>query len=173
VLTIGQLCRRFGLSRSTLLYYDRIGLLHPTGRSASNYRLYSDADVQRMERIIVFRQAGIALAEIGRILDAGAEGPRRSLESRLASINSEISALRQQQGLISRLLQDPSVLARAGALDKQGWVDILRASGMTDDDMNNWHAQFERHNPRAHHDFLVSLGIAETEISEIRNMARD
>ena len=73
VLTIGQLCRRFGLSRSTLLYYDRIGLLHPTGRSASNYRLYSDADVQRMERIIVFRQAGIALAKIGRILDAGAE----------------------------------------------------------------------------------------------------
>jgi SAM-dependent methyltransferase len=43
--TIGALARRFSLARSTLLYYDRIGLLCPRGRSQGNDRLYSAADV--------------------------------------------------------------------------------------------------------------------------------
>ena len=42
--TVGRLARAFGLSRSTLLYYDSIGLLRPTGRSPANYRLYTRAD---------------------------------------------------------------------------------------------------------------------------------
>ncbi len=40
MITIGRLARRFGLSRSTLLYYDSIGLLSPSTRSAKDYRLY-------------------------------------------------------------------------------------------------------------------------------------
>src|SRR5574344_1987818 len=46
--TIGQIAKRFALSRSTLLYYDTIGLLSPSGRSQANYRLYTDNDVRRM-----------------------------------------------------------------------------------------------------------------------------
>jgi hypothetical protein len=41
MLTIGRLAERFGLSRSTLLYYDSIELLSPSARSDANYRLYS------------------------------------------------------------------------------------------------------------------------------------
>ena len=40
----GELAKSAGLSRSTLLYYDRLGLLRPVGRSESNYRLYSATD---------------------------------------------------------------------------------------------------------------------------------
>ena len=49
--TIGQLVKRYGLSRSTLLYYDRIGLLSASARSDANYRLYTDKDLQRMSQI--------------------------------------------------------------------------------------------------------------------------
>ena len=49
MLTISQVASRFGLSRSTLLYYDTIGLLSPSLRSRANYRLYSPADVERKE----------------------------------------------------------------------------------------------------------------------------
>ena len=49
-LTVGRLAKRFGLSRSTLLYYDRLGLLCPSGRSGGDYRLYEDADAQRLDR---------------------------------------------------------------------------------------------------------------------------
>ena len=44
-LTVGRLARRFGLARSTLLYYDRIGVLRPSARSAAGYRLYDAGDV--------------------------------------------------------------------------------------------------------------------------------
>jgi len=66
--TIGQVSKRFGLSRSTLLYYDSIGLLVPSERSLSNYRLYSDKDIQRMELIYLYRQAGLSLDVIAKIL---------------------------------------------------------------------------------------------------------
>ena len=60
--TVGQLAKLFGLSRSTLLYYDEIGLLSPSARSASNYRLYSEADIRRV-RIIRFltRRQGVTI----------------------------------------------------------------------------------------------------------------
>lgn len=168
MLTIGRLARRFGLSRSTLLYYDRIGLLSPTGRTESNYRCYSDSDVERLTRIDTFKQAGVPLKDIGKILDADDAGLRTTLETRLRAINEGIAGLREQQRLIAKLLRDKSVLRRAGNLDKDGWVAVLRASGMSDEDMIRWHAQFERLNPDAHRDFLISLGIASQEVDEIR-----
>ena len=67
---ISELARRFGLSRSTLLYYDRLGLLRPSGRSQADYRQYSEDDLSRLERICFFRQAGLSLAEIARLLES-------------------------------------------------------------------------------------------------------
>ena len=171
-LTVGQLAKRFGLSRSTLIYYDRIGLLIPTGRTESNYRLYSESDVERLTRIDTFRQAGVPLEDIRTILDADQAGLRATLEARLCTINVRIAALRDQQRLIAKLLRDESVLYRTGNLDKEGWVSILRASGMMDEDMWRWHAEFERLNPEAHEDFLASLGIPGEEVGEIRRRSR-
>src|SRR6185369_4451961 len=45
--SISKLARTCDLSRSTLLYYDRLGLLKPSGRTASGYRYYTDADQRR------------------------------------------------------------------------------------------------------------------------------
>ncbi|MGI9319493.1 MAG: MerR family transcriptional regulator [bacterium] len=172
MLTIGRLAKRFGLSRSTLLYYDRIGLLSPTGRTPSNYRVYSNSDIERLKRIDTFRQAGVPLREIRKLLENDSEGLRATLEMRLGTINDSITALRDQQRLIAALLQDHTVLSLAGSLDKQGWVAVLRASGMSDEDMNHWHAQFERLNPEAHREFLLSLGIEPKEVEQIRVRAR-
>lgn len=171
-LTVGQLAKRFGLSRSTLLYYDRIGLLRPTGRTESNYRLYSESDLERLTRIDDFRQAGVPLKDIRTILDADQAGLRATLEARLRAINEQVAALRDQQRLIARLLRDESVLYGTGSLDKEGWISILRASGMTDEDMWRWHVGFERLNPKVHEDFLTSLGIPDEEVGEIRKRSR-
>ena len=58
----------FNLSRSTLLYYHRIGLLRPNARSPAGYRLYSDDDKERLTAICNFRQAGLGLEEIRKLL---------------------------------------------------------------------------------------------------------
>ncbi len=55
-MTIGELSRKFELSRSTLRYYDRIGLLPPSGSTAANYRIYTEKDVQRLEKICLYRK---------------------------------------------------------------------------------------------------------------------
>jgi DNA-binding transcriptional MerR regulator len=49
-ITLGQLGRAVGLSRTALLYYESLGLLVPRTRSAAGYRLYGSADIRRWSR---------------------------------------------------------------------------------------------------------------------------
>ena len=172
MLTIGRLAKRFGLTRSTLLYYDRIGLLSPTGRTSSNYRVYSNDDADRLGRIVNLRQAGVSLDAIRKILETDAVGLTMVLEGRLEMINEDMSTLRNLQRLIADLLHDESVLNLTGRINKDDWITMLNASGLSESDMDQWHAQFERFNPSAHQEFLKSLGIEEKEIKQIRARAR-
>lgn len=173
MLTISQLAKRFGLSRSTLLYYDSIGLLSPALRSRANYRLYSDEDVERMETIDLYRQAGLPLEDIGRVLASGRSSATELLGNHLESLSLEIRKLRRQQQMIVDLLQDEVVLRQTRSLDKERWVAILRATGLSEDDMGRWHQEFERLTPEAHQDFLESLGLDDNEIARIRKWSRD
>jgi DNA-binding transcriptional MerR regulator len=174
--TIGRLGRRFGLSRGTLLHYDAIGLLRPAGRSAAGYRLYSEGDAARLARIVAFREAGLPLQAIATLLEDGgtpAGTPAEALERRLAQINGEIGDLRRQQQVIVRLLGEEAALRRTRLLDKGQWVDLLRATGLDEEDMQRWHREFERLAPEAHQDFLEALGIPEAELRAIREWSRE
>lgn len=170
--TVGRLARRFGLSRSTLLYYDRIGLLSPSDHSAAGYRLYSQADVSRLEKILLFRDVGLPLEAIGSLLTAEPGSVGEALERRLLAIHGEIAGLRKQQKVILHLLQEGEAGRRARTLDKAAWVELLRATGLDEGDMERWHAEFERMAPEAHQDFLESLGIDAAEIASIRARSR-
>lgn len=170
---ISQLARIYGLSRSTLLYYDRIGLLRPSERSRANYRMYSHADRQRLEQICRYRGTGMSLETIEAVLAAPRQKAVEALELRLVSLNREMHELRAQQQTIVNLLKDDSLLAGTRVLDKQRWVAVLRGAGLDDAGMAQWHAAFERMSPEAHQDFLESLGIDATEITEIRSWSAE
>lgn len=172
MFTISQIARRFGLSRSTLLYWDRVGLLTPSLRSAANYRLYSRADLTRMERIMLYREIGLSLQDITSVLSSRQSGFRALLDRRLEELDREIQIRREQQRMIARLIKAKPSSRERGRLDKQGWVEILRASGMSDDEMDRWHVEFERRAPDGHQEFLESLGISATEIKKIRTWSR-
>jgi MerR family transcriptional regulator, thiopeptide resistance regulator len=170
--TIGQLARRFALARGTLLYYDSIGLLTPSGRTQGNYRLYSTADVERLSKIRHYRSAGLSLEAIQRLLSQEGEGLRAALEQRLFAINQEIHGLREQQALILKLIQTDQVALEAPVVTKALWVEMLRAAGLDEAGMQRWHQEFECRAPDAHQAFLASLGIASTEIEAIRDWSR-
>jgi len=69
--TIEQVATRTGLTKRTLRYYEEVGLLPPTGRTEGNYRLYSDEDIQHLERIKELRALlGFSLADIRKLLEA-------------------------------------------------------------------------------------------------------
>lgn len=73
---------------------------------------------------------------------------------------------------IAALYYDCIAASRARAMDKDSWVQLLRATGLSDDDMDRWHAEFERLAPEAHQDFLESLDIGVREVATIRAQAR-
>jgi len=172
IYSISQLAGLFGLSRSTLLYYDRIGLLIPSERSEAGYRLYTQRDYDRLEQICTFRNTGMALADIKKMLASNNTPSVKILENRLWEIGHQIADLRAQQQTIIRLLKEMTSNVYRPSIDKQMWVKMLRAAGMDEAAMLKWHAEFESRSPGAHHDFLLSLGIQETEVDDIRCRSR-
>ncbi len=172
MFTIGQVAKKFGLSRSTLIYYDKAGVLTPSGRSEANYRLYTANDMEKMERIMLFRSAGLSLETIRELLDRQGGNFDTSLEQRLSAINNEIQGLRNQQQVILKILENKDLAPNTRVLTKETWVSILRASGLDEDGMKNWHIEFEKTSPEAHQDFLESIGIESQEIVLIRQWSR-
>jgi DNA-binding transcriptional MerR regulator len=172
VLTVGALARRHGLARSTLLYYDAIGLLKPAGRSPAGYRRYGPEEDRRLGLICAYRRTGLALEAVAAILDGAPARLTPLLEERLAELDRDVERLREQQRLIAALLQRPELLARQGVVDKRTWVALLAASGMSERDMNRWHAAFERSAPEKHRRFLELLGLPDSEIAAIRQASR-
>lgn len=173
--TLGQLARQVGLARSSVLHYEALGLLQPSARSDAGYRLYGEADLERLQRIRRLRESGLALADIQQLLKpmaaAGARagsGPRALLERRLLGLSDELERLRRQQRLLAQLLAAPEEEASAQPWDKAGWVALLRRAGFDEAAMRLWHAEFEREDPQAHTRFLASLGCKRAEIARIR-----
>lgn len=167
--TVSALSTKSGLSRSALLYYDRLGLLKPLKRSRSGYRLYSSADAARLEQICLFRQMGIPLREMKRLLEnPGGNASAEMLRRRLRVLSREINNLRTQQRCILEILKQKQLQQGGKMINKERWVEIMRAAGLTQEDMHNWHIQFEKMEPESHQEFLESLGIEAAEITEIR-----
>src|SRR5678815_4365760 len=67
--TVGELSRLTGITVRALHHYDEIGLVRPSGRTAAGYRLYDDADVLRLQQVLLFRELGLPLDEIAAAID--------------------------------------------------------------------------------------------------------
>jgi len=172
-LTVGEMVKQFGISRTSLLYYDEINLLKPSKRSAANYRLYTDTDVKKMQRIMLFRSAGLALEEIKKLTERKSANRQvqdivSSFEHRLLTINEEIATLDQQREIMIRLLKDKMIYQTAKGMTKERWSQILSNAGLDEKGMQNWHQQYEKQSPKEHQIFLESLNLAEDEIKRIR-----
>ena len=169
---ITELGREFGLSRSTLLYYDRIGLLRPSLRTRANYRIYSEPDRARLARICLYREAGLNLEDIQALLATGQGQSADILLNRWQALGEEIRQLQGKQRLLADMLHMKATGWQVATVDKATWVAMLRAAGVSEAAMDAWHAEFESRAPEAHCAFLASLGISEAEIQKIRADAR-
>jgi len=66
---VGDLAQRTGLSVRTLHYYDEIGLLRPSLHTEAGHRLYTAADVARLQQVLSLRQLGFSLEQVRDCLD--------------------------------------------------------------------------------------------------------
>jgi DNA-binding transcriptional MerR regulator len=172
MLTVTQLARRCGLSRTTVLYYESIGLLRHSVRTQGNYRKYSEKDLARLRQICNLRRAGLKLADIKAIVSRPDTDASLILERRLAEINGEIEQLRGHQRSIAALLRHKSLYARLQVITKDKWVSIMRSAGFSEADMHRWHAEFEKSAPQEHEEFLNFLHIPAEGVKHIREWSR-
>ena len=94
-MTIGELARAASVQASTVRYYERAGLLRPSGRSTANYRLYAVADLQRLRFIRAAQATGFTLGDIAYLLrPASCHRVQQLIEDRLAQINARMKELR-------------------------------------------------------------------------------
>ena len=171
-LTVTRLARSCNLARSTVLYYESIGLLRRPGRSAGNYRLYTEKDRERLRRICSYRDAGLTLKDIRALLDAPGGNAAAVLRRRLEELSAGVERMREHQRAIARLLQTTERFRRLDVVTKEKFTSVLRAAGFSDEDMRRLHTEFERSAPGEHQEFLEFLHIPEAEIRAIREWSR-
>ncbi len=105
-LTVSRVSKLAKVSVRTLHHYDEMGLLTPSGRSEAGYRLYEDADLQRLQLILFFRELGFPLEEVKRILTADGFDLERALAEQRRLLASQADRARRLVGLIDRMLEN-------------------------------------------------------------------
>lgn len=116
---IEHVAERTGLTPRTLRYYEEIGLLCPSARTEGNYRLYTEAEIAKLERIKQYRETlGLTLKEVQEWLESEEERSEiRDLyqsdtdsEHRLALLDRAEELTRQQIALIEQKVQTLEIL---------------------------------------------------------------
>lgn len=87
--TVGQVALLTGLTVRALHHYDAIGLVSPSLRSAAGYRLYTEADLQRLQQVLLFRELGFGLDAVRDLLDAPAERRRDALPAQRKALEQQ------------------------------------------------------------------------------------
>jgi DNA-binding transcriptional MerR regulator len=98
---VGELAQATGLTVRTLHHYDQIGLLKPTARNGSGHRVYREADVVALYRIIALRGLGLRLDQIKAF---GGSDPREVLAEQLRRLDQQLAAARQLRKTVASAL---------------------------------------------------------------------
>lgn len=92
----------YGLTRETLLYYDKIGLFHPALRGENGYRLYALDQIPQFDFLLLLRDAGVPLSDIRQVLQTAT--PQQTLallRTREEKVRDQIKALRRLEKRIA------------------------------------------------------------------------
>ena len=102
--TVNEMSKLAGVSVRTLHHYDTIGLLKPTQVTEAGYRLYDDAALERLSMILVFRELGLSLRQIGDILHAPDFDRNRVLETQIKLMQERVGKLQDRIALAKGIL---------------------------------------------------------------------
>ncbi len=126
-LKVGELARRTGLTVRALHHYDEIGLLRPSLHTASGHRLYTAADVTRLQQVQSLRQLGFSLEEARACLDRRGFSPREVIELHAARLREQIA---RQKRLCERLDAIAACLRTAGGVSAEEFLQIIEEMTM-------------------------------------------
>ncbi|MCJ1678206.1 MerR family transcriptional regulator [Streptomyces sp. APSN-46.1] len=103
--SVGQVARFAGVTVRTLHHYDEIGLLSPSGRSHAGHRRYDDADLDRLQRILFYRELGFPLDEVAVLLNDPDADPKEHLRRQHALLSDRIARLQQMAKAVEHAME--------------------------------------------------------------------
>jgi DNA-binding transcriptional MerR regulator len=103
--SIGQVAGLAGVTVRTLHHYDEIGLLSPGDRSNAGYRRYDDTDLERLQRIMFYRELGFALDAIAAMLDDPDADPHQHLRRQHDMLTGRLERLRQMIEAVEKAME--------------------------------------------------------------------
>ena len=127
ILKISEFAERAGVTVKTLLYYDKIGLLKPTQKTESGYRIYCENDFLKLQQITTLKFIGLSLKEINQVLYNKGENledmiaiQKKSLEEKQLHIESVITVFNKAESQINK----------DGFLEVDKLIDIIKITNM-------------------------------------------
>ena len=102
--TVGAIARMTGVSVRTLHHYDEIGLVPPSARTSAGYRAYSDADVERLHRVLTYRELGFPLEQIATLLDDPSADAMAHLEQQRKLLTERIDRLHRMVAAVEDMM---------------------------------------------------------------------
>ena len=111
-MTVGEVSTLLGVSVRALHHWDESGLVHPSQRSAAGYRLYSEADIMRIQQVLVYRQTGMSLADIKAVLDEPGADALTHLRRQRELVQGQISHLQHKLSSIDMVIDIQQLGAR-------------------------------------------------------------
>jgi len=124
---VGELAQATGVTVRALHHYDELGLLVPSERTQSGYRLYGPADVLRLYRIVALRRLGLRLDEISVLLQGDGLGLEETVERQLAAVERQLTDVRR---LRDRLTAIVDALEQQGEPSIDQLIDTMEAMTM-------------------------------------------
>lgn len=100
---VHEVCKSIGVTRRTLHYYDEIGLLSPTVRTESGYRLYDDAAVEKLFKILLLSELGYPLNDIQEMMNNPDVDLRDSIGNQIEILNKKKARLENLIGYASTI----------------------------------------------------------------------
>ncbi|WP_330331177.1 MerR family transcriptional regulator [Streptomyces sp. NBC_00536] len=103
--SVGQVAGFARVTVRTLHHYDEIGLLSPSGRSGAGHRRYDDGDLDRLQRILFYRELGFPLDEVAALLDDPDADPQEHLRRQHALLSERIGTLQRMAAAVERAME--------------------------------------------------------------------
>jgi DNA-binding transcriptional MerR regulator len=123
----------------TLHYYDQIGLLKPSFQKTNGYRVYTDADLLRLQQIVTLKFMGFPLGRIKALLNLKGYEVAKTLRIQAQAVRDEIDRLRQASGAIEQVLKR---LEASRRIDRKKLIQIMEVIPMSEDVKKAWQEKF-------------------------------
>ena len=143
--TVHEVAQLAGVSVRTLRHYDKIGLLRPAARTQAGYRLYGDADLERLQQILLFRELEFPLKDIKRILDSPGFNHERALDQQIELLELKREHLGNLIGLARQLKEEGGAAMDFKAFDTSKMDEYARRAKESWGDTPEW-SDYERRN---------------------------